>query len=217
MTKNTELNRDLIMTSLSRFYGTPCNVDKLVSIVDGKSPVSLRLIDWSVTSYFKNHNVELPLKGSSTAASASTDLYESRGPAFFNVYNEYRAQLRAFSKHNFDPFKRRDRIRYHYTVSQFIITTVGQLNFFKWAIENGIINFIEEHRHEIEADMVVTGKIDQSKGDAEAGATKKDVVVASASPDVDTWSHKPRKSRREACTGSMVVEHNGGSTSLLFD
>jgi hypothetical protein len=32
-------------------------------------------------------------------------------------------------------------------------TTIGQLNFFKWAIENRIIEFIENHYDDIEADM----------------------------------------------------------------
>jgi hypothetical protein len=34
-----------------------------------------------------------------------------------------------------------------------IETTIGQLNFFKWALENNILKFIEEHRREIEEDM----------------------------------------------------------------
>lgn len=34
-----------------------------------------------------------------------------------------------------------------------IVTTVGQLNFFKWAVEKLIINYAEEHFDEIDADM----------------------------------------------------------------
>jgi hypothetical protein len=32
-------------------------------------------------------------------------------------------------------------------------TTIGQLNFFKWAIENRIIDYIQAHYKEIEDDM----------------------------------------------------------------
>ena len=32
-------------------------------------------------------------------------------------------------------------------------TTIGQLNFFKWVIENKVIEYIEEHYDAIEADM----------------------------------------------------------------
>ena len=34
-----------------------------------------------------------------------------------------------------------------------IMTTVGQLNFFRWFIEKKIIDYIEEHRVAIEEDM----------------------------------------------------------------
>ena len=32
-------------------------------------------------------------------------------------------------------------------------TTIGQLNFFKWALENKIIDYVIAHREEIENDM----------------------------------------------------------------
>jgi hypothetical protein len=32
-------------------------------------------------------------------------------------------------------------------------TTIGQLNFFKWAIENNIIDYIQSHFQEVEQDM----------------------------------------------------------------
>ena len=34
-----------------------------------------------------------------------------------------------------------------------IQTTIGQLNFFKWALENNILSYISEHLDEIEKDM----------------------------------------------------------------
>jgi hypothetical protein len=135
MTKNTELNRDLILSSLSRFYGNEYNLDKFKTIVEGDD-VSLRLIDWFVTNYCKKNNIEFQNKSTK-----------------YNVYVDYRSQLKAFSKHNFDPFRRRDRIRYFYKDDSYILTTVGQLNFFKWAIENGIIDYIYSHRSLIEEDM----------------------------------------------------------------
>ena len=50
----------------------------------------------------------------------------------FNVFRSYKAQLKSFSKRNFDPFCRRNRI--YYTVHSDnldikINTTIGQLNF----------------------------------------------------------------------------------------
>jgi hypothetical protein len=72
---------------------------------------------------------------------------------FIIVHNNYKGQLKAYSKKNFDPFCRRNRIRFYYDENKYFITTVGQLNFFKWALENYIINYIKAHLKEIENDM----------------------------------------------------------------
>ena len=72
---------------------------------------------------------------------------------FIIVHNNYKGQLKAYSKKNFDPFCRRNRIRFYYDENKYFITTVGQLNFFKWALENHIINYIKTHLKEVENDM----------------------------------------------------------------
>jgi hypothetical protein len=143
MTKNTELNRDLILTSLSRFYASSDNIHQMSKIIEGNNQLSLRLIDWFVTNYCKKYNVEITRGGRN---------------ARYNIYVDYRAQLKAFSKHNFDPFRRRDRIKYYYSQDASVLTTVGQLNFFKWAIENQIIDYIGDHINDIEQDMTASYK-----------------------------------------------------------
>ena len=60
--------------------------------------------------------------------------------------------MKSFSKKRFDPFCRRQRIQFSCNEEQ-IETTVGQLNFFKWAIDNLIIDYIKLHYSEIEEDM----------------------------------------------------------------
>jgi hypothetical protein len=71
----------------------------------------------------------------------------------FKVYFDYKLKLKAYSKKRFDPFCRWERISIPYKNGTFIETTIGQLNFFKWAIENKIIDFIEENYDMIEKDM----------------------------------------------------------------
>ena len=68
------------------------------------------------------------------------------------VYDDYKLKLKAYSKKRFDPFCRWDKIIVPYK-SKFIQTTIGQLNFFKWVIENEIIEYIEANYDDIEADM----------------------------------------------------------------
>jgi hypothetical protein len=62
-------------------------------------------------------------------------------------------KLKAYSKKRFDPFCRWDRITIPYNDGAFIQTTIGQLNFFKWAIENDVVHYIEENYQTIENDM----------------------------------------------------------------
>ena len=71
----------------------------------------------------------------------------------FKVYNNYKLNLKAYSKRRFDPFCRWKRINVPYNEDKYIQTTIGQLNFFKWALENKIIEYIENNYKEIEADM----------------------------------------------------------------
>ena len=71
----------------------------------------------------------------------------------FKVYNDYKLKLKAYSKKRFDPFCRWDRITIPYKDDAHIQTTIGQLNFFKWAIDNNVINYIEQNYLSIEKDM----------------------------------------------------------------
>ena len=79
--------------------------------------------------------------------------YNSNETVRFKVYNDYKLKLKAYSKRRFDPFCRWERISIPYDNNSFMETTIGQLNFFKWAIENRIVDYIEEHYQDIENDM----------------------------------------------------------------
>ena len=67
-----------------------------------------------------------------------------------NVFLNYKAQLKSFSKKQFDPFCRRERISFKYNENDSVVTTVGQLNFFKWSIENDILKYIGNNLKDIE-------------------------------------------------------------------
>ena len=138
--------RDLLMVGLARFYAVRSHVATVKAVVRGESDgVSLRLIDWFITNYAKRH---------------ATVITQSRGRnvVHFNVYLSYRAQLKAYSKAFFDPFRRRDRIEFYYDRGECIETTIGQLNFFRWMIENRILEHITTHAQAIEADMLASAR-----------------------------------------------------------
>lgn len=137
------LSDSLLLMSLSQFYKQKGNIERIIPVINCASDVSLRLLDWFVINYAKKKNIIIT-KPSEDGISTT----------YFNVYLSYRAQLKAYSKQHFDPFRRRDRIDYYYEKDKSIQTTIGQLNFFRWVLQNGIMEYISEHAAEIESDMM---------------------------------------------------------------
>jgi hypothetical protein len=142
--------QDLLMSSLSKFYNEPNNVQEIISIITGKSKISLRVIDWFVTNYSKKKNISYLLTPDNKVV---TNINNTPKYREFIVYIDYKLQLKGYQKKQFDPFCRRSRINYYYTKNKYFVTTVGQLNFFRWAIRNGIINYISDNLKNIEDDM----------------------------------------------------------------
>ena len=132
--------KDLLMQSLINFFINRCNLDKVIPIITGKSKISLRILDWFVTNYSKKNNIHYQI------------ILNNKTKNFI-VYLDYKAQLKAYSKKQFDPFCRRERISFIDHDTNELITTVGQLNFFRWAIENDILNYIILNYDIIENDM----------------------------------------------------------------
>lgn len=142
MTGKVTKNSDLLMMSLSSFYAQRGMMQRVMPIINGTSKYSLRLIDWFVTNFSKKHNTIVTFK------SADNNVVH------LNVYLSYRSQLKAYSKQQFDPFRRRERILFYYERDKSVETTIGQLNFFRWVIQNHLLDHIIEHVKEIEKDMV---------------------------------------------------------------
>ena len=132
----------LLLTNLLKFYEQNNNLDVMLQIINGHSKISLRIIDWFATNYAKKY----------FTVYAINNQY-SKGSRRFKVYVDYKLKLKAYSKKRFDPFCRWDRITIPYKNCTYIQTTIGQLNFFKWAIENDIVQYIEQHYSTIEDDM----------------------------------------------------------------
>ena len=141
---------DLLLKNLQYFYTTEIdgcydpnnNLDKMLRIITGESKISLSIVDWFATNYAKKYYTLYTIE-------QTVDNIARR----FKVYDDYKLKLKAYSKKRFDPFCRWDRISIPYTKGKFIETTIGQLNFFKWALENKVIEYIEQNYDTIEKDM----------------------------------------------------------------
>ena len=133
--------KELLLNTLLDFYKKDDNLNKILKIITGETKISLRIVDWFATNYAKK-NFTL------------YNIIDSNGDERrFKVYQDYKLKLKAYSKKNFDPFCRWERTSIPYEEDTFIETTIGQLNFFKWTLENDIIKYIEENYEEIENDM----------------------------------------------------------------
>ena len=138
---------DLLKKTLNIYFADENKKKLLIDILSNNYNISLRIIDWFVTNYCKKKNT-------------CWEIDNNR----FVVYLNYKLQLKAYSKKYFDPFCRRDRICFHYdNTNNYLITTVGQLNFIKWMIDNNIIDYIKDNYNEIEEDMHNTIKRKQLK------------------------------------------------------
>jgi hypothetical protein len=148
---NYTTQNNLLLKNLMTFYKTDDvdgnfnpnnNLDKMLKIITGESKISLRIVDWFSTNYAKKYYTLYVIEG-------TQDNITRR----FKVYDDYKLKLKAYSKRRFDPFCRWERISIPYTGGKFIETTIGQLNFFKWALENKAIEYIEQNYNDIEKDM----------------------------------------------------------------
>ena len=161
-----ESKETLIKTKLLEFYKNKENLNILLPIILQKTRLSLRSLDWFVTNYCKKNNINYLL------------LKDNNLVTYF-PYKSYKSQLKAYSKKFCDPFCRRERVIFDYKNNvileysnnlsinlehnDYIITTLGQLNFFKFAIKDSIIKYAIENINEIEKDMNSTLKSRESE------------------------------------------------------
>ena len=139
MSSGYHTQNELLLKNLLTFYNDD-NLEKMLKIINGESKISLRIVDWFTTNYAKKNYTVYD----------TIDKFENN--VRFKVYNDYKLKLKAYSKKRFDPFCRWERIAVPYK-DKSIQTTIGQLNFFRWAIENKVIEYIENNYNLIEIDM----------------------------------------------------------------
>lgn len=142
MASSYTTQNNLLLNNLMEFYKTGDNMDRMLKIITGESKISLRIVDWFATNYAKKYYTLYSIGET-----------ENNVERRFKVYVDYKLKLKAYSKKRFDPFCRWDRISIPYKDNSYIETTIGQLNFFKWALENEVVDFIDKNYDVIEKDM----------------------------------------------------------------
>lgn len=142
-----------ILNSIKEFYENKINMQIITSIITTKSNISIRLIDYFITKYSKHNKINYYLLTTTP----------NKSKILFNIYSSYKQQLKIFQKKYFDPFSRGNRIPYFFIDDSCIITTIGQLNFYKWLIEKNIYQYIINNINNIELDMNKHNKLNKTQ------------------------------------------------------
>lgn len=200
---NSITQNDLLLTKLREFYSREDNIDKMLGIINGESTISLRIVDWFVTNYAKKNYTYY-------------DIEKNNRIERFKIYNDYKLKLKAYSKKRFDPFCRWERISFPYKNDTYIQTTIGQLNFFKWILENNIINYIEQNYATIDKDMNYRNSSAKNKNYSLSSNSSTDSDTSSSLSSTGS-NNKTRKKREELSqNASRSIKKETISTIAIF-
>lgn len=137
-----------LLSELSRYYTEPVLRSTIIPYVEEKS-LSLRLLDWTCTNYSKSKGVKYVVEHE-----------ESGEKEVVYLHSLYKTYLKIFKRRLFDVFRRKKLIYFFLErdgggepSSSLCSTTVGQLNYFKWAVRYKVPQYTQAHRGEIEKHM----------------------------------------------------------------
>jgi hypothetical protein len=126
----------ILLSSLKTFFEESDHMSAMMDVIKNQS-ISMRVLDWFVSNYSKKNNY----------------FFVTKEDKHFNIYLEYKSSLKSYSKRFFDPFCRGNRIEFEDQNGKKFMTTVGQLNFFRWVIKNNIVDECKNLIREVEQDM----------------------------------------------------------------
>lgn len=199
---------DSILTSLTKFFLDQHNLQQLLRVLHPtkKPEVSLRVIEWFVTNYSKKFNTSYVLN---TEGISRT----------FIVYEEYKLQLSGYSKRQFDPCRRikdktKDPVSYYINQEDFIETSIGQLNFFRWAIRYRILDYVIKNKKTIIKDMQRSLK---ARVNPETGSMSETSSIDTNSFVSSTTTNSQRKRGQLSENAARTLRRHVGSITLKFD
>lgn len=221
----------ILLKPLTEFYSNNCNLNKLLLILSFKkykknkntiiqdifentiqnTKISLRLIDWFVTNYCKKNTILIN---------------NTKNNEIINIYQSYKSNLKAFSKQYFDPFRRNKKIFFIFNFNSnkfniiknieilnnkiktenIIETTIGQLNFFKWIIENNIYEYVCIHKKIIENDMIFIQKENIKKKNDKNNLIYKNIKNSDGSTKIVTRKKRVELSKSKLNNISLIQE-----------
>ena len=165
-------NEESMMPSLNDFFSIDHNFGILKEFINSRksrtNKLSFGLLDWFNVNYAKQYGVEYTL----TKVGRKKVIY---------VWQAYNAALDGWGKELFDPFARGKKkggaITLTNDAGESVTTTLRQLNYFRWAIDYGVISYVKEHIDDIYEDFIKRS----NRGGKKERGTKKEKLSVSAS------------------------------------
>jgi len=159
-----EKRQDLLLNSVKKYYKEhPNQWAMFVKIINKESDISLRSIDYLCTNYAKRNDI---------------DARKKKGEPIY-IHEDYKSQLKAYSKLQFDMFRRHERITIpcNLVPNKKLETTCGQMNFFRWFFMRKIHDWMLDpiNLKKIENDMTSNAK---SKSVSKKSSEKQKIAKA---------------------------------------
>lgn len=202
--KKIQCKQELIIISLQKFYSDREDTEEILQHLQGTSTISLRLIDWFVTNYAKQYNISYIIDNQE-----------------FLVYMNYKSQLKAYSKKLFDPFCRRERIMFQLSGHEPFLTTVGKLNFFRWAIEKGVLDFIKTNFAKIEKEMNLSARefqrIRSEANSTESSKGSGDTLLSDTTVSTKSTTRRRARLLEPNQVSAKIMEKHAVRVEVRFD
>ena len=123
----------------------------------------------------------------------------------FFVWTRFRSAEDGYSKDLFDPYCRKDRIMIPYDETTNIITTIGQLNFFKWAMLNKVIDYIVDNYDDITYDMTTRLTMKNKHTKTEDSISNISTDASSISSYITNTSNGKTRNKRQELSVSACL------------
>jgi len=128
--------RNELLKTLIAYY-TPSKFSIIHDILIGEDALTMSIINFTVINYAIMYD-------------ACITLVNKKGiNEYIYITRSYLSQLDEHRKQCFDAFCRKPKILFEYEPNKTIVTSVSQLNFYKWVIEIGLLEYIRENYENI--------------------------------------------------------------------
>lgn len=107
----------------------------VLPIIEGRTLVSLRDLEQLVT------RSQPAFRSLQTRHSAANPIEYFVDGKYVRVFEQYKSCVKANEKKNCDQFRRHNRVFVDCGIERSIETTIGQMNFMLFAIQNGVITY----------------------------------------------------------------------------